>query len=231
MFRIKKIIQEGFKIFGIYISKVPLKYYYEVENSVLDNLVKSSTGVLHIGAHYGQEATTYNEFERKVIWIEAVPDVFKILSQNISKFPNQMAICALLGDREIPGVEIFLSNNDFSASSIFDLHPNSGFTSVVMEKKISLPMTTLDNALAGIDIQEYSHWILDVQGAELLVLKGASQNLPNCKSLVVEISSRPTYTGGVQYDQLKEFLLVQGFCPLWEPLKNDHTNIPFIRKQ
>ncbi len=227
--KIKKTIKKIFKFFGIYLSKEPVKFYYEVENSVLNGLIQSSNGVLHIGAHFGQEAKDYNDFNKKVIWIEAIPEVHQVLLQNISRFENQRAICALLGDTEKQSVEMYLSNNDFSASSIFDLHPKSGFKNVHIENKISLDMNTLDKVLQENECEVFSHWILDVQGAELLVLKGSSQSLLNCHSLVVEISSRPTYNGGVEYDELRDYLAIQGFLPLWEPLKNDHTNIPFLK--
>jgi hypothetical protein len=80
-----------------------------------------------------------------------------------------------------------------------------------------------------VEKESYNHWILDVQGAELLVLKGSTETLKYCNSIVVEVSSRPTYIGGVEYEELKLYLFSKGFTPLWNPLKNDHTNIPFIR--
>jgi len=43
-----------------------------------------------------------------------------------------------------------------------------------MIKKIFLKMVTLDNLLFKLNINSsnYNHWILDAQGAELLILKG-----------------------------------------------------------
>lgn len=55
-------------------------------------------------------------------------------------------------------------------------------------------------------------WI-DVQGAELLVLKGASETLANCKAVFIEVSERPDlYEGGVTKVQLDLYLRDFGFA-------------------
>jgi FkbM family methyltransferase len=216
--------------FSVYISRKPLKFYYELENEIKDNLIISSSGILHIGAHYGQEAKKYFDLSKEVIWIEALPQVYEELLKNIEQFENQIAVCALLGDISKADQLVNLSNNDFSASSIFQMHPKSGFHGVEILDSICLPMTTLDEVLEGYEISKYSYWVLDVQGAELLVLKGSVKALKFCNYILVESSTRPTYIGGAQYHDLKKFLETHGFFPLWEPLQNDHTDIQFIRR-
>jgi len=216
--------------FGVFVSRKPPKYYYDLENEIKKNLIMASSGILHIGAHYGQEAISYSKMGKKVIWIEAIPDVYQKLLKNIESLNDQVAICALLGNVKKDNQLINLSNNDFSASSIFDMHPESGFIGVQMLSSVSLPMTTLDEVLRNYDVSEYPYWVLDVQGAELLVLEGSAQTLKFCKYILVESSTRPTYLGGVQYHELKKYLQTHGFFPLWEPLKNDHTDIQFIKK-
>jgi hypothetical protein len=54
-------------------------------------------------------------------------------------------------------------------------------------------------------------------------------NIKYCNSIVVEVSNKPTYTGGVGYAELKSFLVANGFTPLWNPSANEHADIPFIR--
>ena len=223
------IVKEIFLRFGFTLSRNPIKYYYEVENEIIQNLARASTGIIHIGAHYGQEANFYNQINKKVIWIEAIPSVYKVLLTNLKDLKNQIAFCALLGDIQRKSVKVHLSNNDFSASSIYGLHPESGFKGVEILDEIELPMTTVDLLLSSLSYEGYNHWILDVQGAELLVLKGATKTLQYCQSIIVEVSSRPTYIGGVFFSELKAFLESQGFTALWEPFEKDHTNIPFIR--
>jgi FkbM family methyltransferase len=55
-------------------------------------------------------------------------------------------------------------------------------------------------------------WI-DVQGAELLVLKGASETLTKCKAVFIEVSERPElYEGGATKVQLDLYLRDFGFA-------------------
>jgi FkbM family methyltransferase len=216
---------------GIFVSRTPLKFYYDLENEIKNNLIINSKGVLHIGAHYGQERHFYSEHGLNVIWIEAIPEVYAQLERNISGFDKQIAYCALVGNESIVGVDFFISNNNGSASSIFDISEDSKFKSVSMQKKIQISMTRLDNLLSNVDIANYSHWIIDVQGSELLVLQGAGNLLKFCQSITIEVSTRETYVNGAKYEELKTFLFAHGFIPLWEPTKNDHTDIPFIRSK
>jgi FkbM family methyltransferase len=230
MFLIKSL-QNLLARMGIFVSKTPLKFYYDLETEIKNNLIMNSKGVLHIGAHYGQEGHFYSEQDLNVIWIEAIPEVYSELVKNISVFDKQTAYCALVGDKNIAGVDFHVSNNNGSASSIFEISENSEFESVAMKEKIQISMTRLDNLLSNVEIADYNHWIIDVQGAELLVLQGAGNLLAFCQSITVEVSTRETYINGAKYEELKSFLISHGFIPLWGPTKNDHTEIPFIRSK
>jgi FkbM family methyltransferase len=225
-----KKLQKLLGFFGIYLNRKPQKFYYELEDEIKNNLIRASSGILHIGAHYGQESKFYFDLKKPVIWVEALPQVYAKLIKNIQKYENQIAICAMLGDAKKENQEINLSNNDFSASSLFKIHPESGFLNVRYSNTIKLPMDTLDNILKDFNLASYDLWVLDVQGAELLVLNGAKESLKFCKYLIVEASTRNVYIGGAQYAELKIHLEKFGFFPIWEPLENDHTDIPFIRK-
>jgi FkbM family methyltransferase len=198
MFLIKSL-QNLLARFGIFVSRTPLKFYYDLENEIKNNLIINSKGVLHIGAHYGQERDFYSENDLSVIWIEAIPEVYAELEKNISGYDKQRAYCALVGNENIAGVNFFISNNNGSASSIFDISENSQFESVSMQKKMQISMTRLDNLLSNVEIANYSHWIIDVQGSELLVLRGAGNLLTFCHSITIEVSTRETYVNGAKF--------------------------------
>jgi FkbM family methyltransferase len=223
-----KTFQRLFLLFGINISREPLKYYYDLEDEIRNSFAKQSTGILHIGAHYGQESQFYAKFGIKVIWIEAIPEVFEILKTNITNASNQTAICALVGDKN-QQIDFYLSNNLYSASSIYKLSEKSGFKKVVIERKITLPMTTLDDLFPGNTLNTYNHWIIDVQGSEMSVLRGGRNSLKYCKSIQIEVSTRETYINGSKYLEIRELLSNEGFVPLWEPRIDDHTDLIFIK--
>jgi len=224
-----KSIQRFFLLLGIYIAKRPPKYYYELEDEIRNSFAKHSTGILHIGAHHGQEREFYSRYGIKVIWIEAIPEDFETLKGNIDNISNQSAICALVGDKN-QSVDFYLSNNLYSASSIYELSDNSGFKNVVIEGKTTLQITTLDDLFPDDSLYTYKHWVIDVQGSELNVLVGGHNSLKFCKSIQIEVSTRQTYINGSKYFEIKELLSNEGFFPLWEPGIDVHTDLIFIRK-
>ena len=72
----------------------------------------------------------------------------------------------------------------------------------------------------------YDHWIIDLQGAELLALKGAENSLKHCKSMSIEVSTVDIYQGGVLWAELKEWLNKHNFYQSNKP-NNIHTDILF----
>lgn len=204
-----------------------------IESNLLkieDRYIRNSLGIVHIGGHLGQEAARYAEHKCQVIWIEALPDLFTQLEKNIAQYPNQRAICALLGEENDKQVEFHLASNDLASSSIFRFGDELGFENLSMESSVQLVSSRLDHILTNTELADYHHWVIDVQGAELLVLKGAGQLLENCNSLRIEVSTRKVYEYGVNWIELRNYLEVQGFTPLWEPRKKSHEDIIFIRE-
>jgi FkbM family methyltransferase len=216
---------------GIYVSRLPIVSNEQFVAKIENEFIRNSRGVLHIGAHLGQEGERYFQSSAKVIWVEAIPDVYQQLVNNISRFPNQIAICALLGDQNDVKVDFNLASNDLASSSVFEFGSELGFKRIHMQSKISLRMMRLDSLYTVETIADYEHWVLDVQGAELLVLRGAGNLLRTCKSLLIEISTREVYEGGASWAEIEYFLSQFGLMPLWQPKKQSHENILFYRLQ
>ena len=92
-----------------------------------------------------------------------------------------------------------------------------------------LDMKRLDSLFQTSELSLYNHWVIDVQGAELLVLEGAGELLKGCSSIFIEVSSRNVYENGVQWDAIKEFLNSHNFIELWKPNEKSHENVIFVR--
>jgi len=200
-----------------------------LEQRINTAFVKRSAGVLHIGAHKGQEAQFYDDNSAAVVWIEAIPAIYEKLKLEISRFPQQMAIQALLGNANLDKVSFHIASNDAMSSSIYEFGSELGFADLSMSSVLSLPMVRLDSILSESFLTKYSHWVLDVQGAELLVLAGAGKLLDSCHSINIEVSTREVYKGGTTYDELTDFLKERNLVPLWEPSEHSHENVMFIR--
>ncbi len=204
----------------------------------LTGALKRSKGVLHLGAHLAEEASQYAEAGKPVIWVEALPHIYAQLEEKLRVFPDQQAYCAVLGDEDGNPIKFHVSNNwEGVSSSIFEFGPYAAGENSLwpelnlkMIDTIDLTMTTIDALMqrAEIDMNQYDHWVIDLQGAELLALAGAEKTLPACTSLITEISQEAVYDNGVLWPALRDHLASRGFVPRWEPEKT-HDDVLFER--
>jgi FkbM family methyltransferase len=213
---------------NIRISKIG-PTYYELIGDIRLQLLNQSDGILHIGAHHGQEAEKYSALDKSVIWIEAIPSVYQDLLKNIKNFEKQTAYQALLGDKSIANQRINLSSNAYESSSIFQFGVDMNHKNLTMVDFIDLPMVRLDDMFTVEQLQIYNHWVIDVQGAEMLVLMGSGDLLNNVTSIEIEVSTKVEYSGGAKWSEIKNFLDDFGFFPLWLPKENSHEDVFFVK--
>lgn len=209
-----------------------------VRASVFKYHLRRATGVLHLGAHLGEEAEVYRAEGKSVVWVEAIPSIHSRLCRRLADFPGQVALCALLSDRdgEVRSFNIS-SNADGASSSIYEFGeyatgPKSLWPELElrMTGSLALPTARLDTLLRSnqVDASRYDMWVVDLQGAELLALQGSGDLLDQCRSVQVEVSLGEVYKGGVLWDELERFLSTRGFSPLWRPLWR-HDEVLFVR--
>ncbi len=172
-----------------------------------------SKGVLHIGAHIGQEAQTYADLGmNKMIFIEANPSIYDQLRSNIAKYPNAKAVKACVSDKDGETVTFNISSNEGQSSSILEFgthktqHADVSFTG-------SLEMTTtrVDTALKEFDLKGIDFLNIDLQGAELLALRSMGDLIHNFKYAYVEVNREDVYKGCAQIADIDAFLGIHGF--------------------
>ena len=210
-----------------YSDEVSKRNNYIDPNLIRERIYKSKTGVLHIGAHRGQEAEAYYNAGTQVLWVEAIEDIFRDLEVNIKSFPNQKAMLALLGNEE-KIVEFHISSNDGESSSIHQFATGHG-PAIEMRFTQELSMRRLDSLISPAEAASFAHWVVDVQGAELSVLLGAGRLLDLCFTLDVEVSTFDLYEGGTKFSDLDQFLRNEGFVSLWDPQEHSHQDLLYVR--
>jgi FkbM family methyltransferase len=188
----------------------------------LDSLFKSNperflgkvSGVIHVGANTGQEIKLYAAHGLSVVWIEPIPDIFEKLQTNLAGFPRQIAIQGLVTDLDNVEYQFHLASNNGASSSIleFNLHKDI-WPDVSFEQTITLYSRTLPSLLKAnkIDPVGYDMLIIDTQGSELLVLKGAESLLNHFKFIQTEVPDFEAYKGCCQLNDLQFFLNQRGF--------------------
>lgn len=191
----------------------------------MNEYLSKVTGLIHVGAHIGQERDLYSDL--KVIWIEANPEVFKGLEENIKNYGNQIAFCALITDRDGKDEIFHICNDNASPSSLFEfgrhkeLWPNLFHIGTVQLKSTTLTTLIKNNRIS---MSDYQALVIDVQGAELLVLKGAIPLLPNFKFIKLEVADCEAYLGGCQLSDIEPFMKEHGFVEICRDMHEAKLN-------
>ncbi len=172
---------------------------------------------------------------RDVLWIEGSPAVYARLSEILGAEAanatcRQRAVCALVSDREGEEAELRQTSNDGMSSSLFPLgsRHRSSFRGVTETGTREKARTRTLDSIA----QEYGllgaidTLIVDVQGAELLALKGAEQVLKSARAVISEVSRGRFYQGGAQFGDVRKFLKKRGFVPMSRPPR--HGDVLFL---
>lgn len=230
---IKKIIKRIVNFYGWNLTKnyKNKSYINQKPNLKLLQSLLAAKGILHMGGHRGSEAPIYNWLHKKTLWIEANPKIFIDLKNYISRFINQKAYNELIYNIDGERLKFNISNNDAASSSIYDFGDESIKQNLKMIENISLVSKKIDTFFNENKINpgDYDFWVIDLQGAELVALRGAEKSLKTCNFIYVEVSKGDHYKNAVQWNELSEYLKKFDFENLWEP-ENIHTDVLFKKK-
>ncbi|MDP4252890.1 MAG: FkbM family methyltransferase [Bacteroidota bacterium] len=179
-----------------------------------NELLRKVKGVIHVGANTGQEIELYHKYRLSVVWIEPIPEVFETLENNLSGFPGQRAVKGLVTDQDHVEYQFHLASNNGASSSILELNlhkdiwPDVSFEKTIQLFSRSLPSLLREN---NIGIEGFDMLVMDTQGSELLVLKGALPILAHFKYIKTEVPDFESYKGCCQLKDLQSFMDQHGF--------------------
>jgi FkbM family methyltransferase len=171
--------------------------------------------VIHVGANSGQELAFYDSLGLNVIWVEPNPPLYELLCSNISGLPNQCAYCYLLAAEDGTKYPFYISNNERQSPSFFDFAKHREiWPDVQYTHQIQVAATTLARLvdLEQVDLRSYGALILDTQGSELLVLRGAIPVLERFRFVKAQVADFESYAGCCQLGDLTEFMQQHGFA-------------------
>jgi FkbM family methyltransferase len=179
-----------------------------------DAFLNQCRRVIHVGANSGQEREVYRQHGLKVVWIEPIPSVFQKLEHNLIHYPDQIALQALVTDKEDKEYTFHVASNEGASSSILEFGQHSDiWPEVRYERSLQLKSTTLTTLLREHSIMPNSKdaLVLDTQGSELLVLKGSLPILQEFRFIKTEVADFAVYAGCCQLNELSSFLQAHGF--------------------
>lgn len=173
------------------------------------------TGVLHVGAHECEEREAYHQLglrDTDIFWVEGNSDIVSRVQKNLGK--TVQIYDALIGDEDAKTVNFIITNNGQS-SSILELEEHKTEHPHVWEvdryPKITTRLDTLIAKEMSGTFDRVNFLNLDIQGAELLALKGLGHYLDQMQYVYTEVNTKPLYTGAVLLSELDQFLYQKGF--------------------
>jgi FkbM family methyltransferase len=189
------------------------KLRYALQNNP-NRFLLNVPGVVHVGANTGQERDLYAHLGLKVLWVEPLPEIFKELEINISGFPSQRAVNALVTDANDQEYVLRIANNQGASSSIFELKMHRDiWPEVAYIGSLRMRSTTLIQLLEqqNCNPEDLPALVMDTQGAELLILQGAKKILNRFRYVKAEVADFEAYAGCCQFAELKKFMIDFGF--------------------
>ena len=168
-----------------------------------------------------QSIEFYNAFPNATIYaFECNPNMLDICKTNIEPYSDRItlienAVCDYNGNitfypiNQTKTITTWKDGNP-GASSIYK--SNGTYTiETYVQDEIVIPCHRLDSVMDKYGISKVDILWMDLQGAELLALKGLGNYLQNVKYIHTEVSYKEIYSGQVMYDELNNFILSNDF--------------------
>ncbi len=167
-------------------------------------------GIVHVGAHLGQEYASYIETFGKVDthWFEPLPHIYSQLERGIGSEPGVFLYNFALGESE-SSVEMYVDsvNGGQSSSILQPKEHTSIYSHIVFDGREIVQVRRLDD----FDLSGCNMLVIDTQGFELSVLKGGNDTLKKIDYIFLEFNSVEMYEGCPTLEDIDSFLSGFGF--------------------
>ena len=173
--------------------------------------------VVHIGAQRGEEVDSYFAagFER-IVLIEANPSLHEELVKRFGADGRvQLFHCAIADSDGV--IDLHVHTSRTGSAEPASILPLKRFKEIVRTlhtpRTVTVPCRTLDSLFEehGLSPGAVSLLNIDVQGAELLVLKGAQRVLRSASAVIAEVNLLELYEGSVPEEEIVAFMAARGF--------------------
>ena len=204
------------------------KFYGENIEELFSFFKVNVNGILHIGAHKCEELETYLKYTTidKVLWVEAIESL-------VNENPSLKIVNAVVSDEDGKNIEFKVANLT-KCSSILDLkyhkeiHPEVEIVEIISMQTKTIQTLYKENNIIPSD---YNTLVMDIQGAELLALKGMGEIINNIDIIYVEVNEKELYEGCCKLDTLNDFLINLGFNKKYLMLLNGYGNAFYLKNK
>ena len=191
-------------------------------------------GVIHIGACMAEEFPMYDELNiNDVVWIEANPEIAYKLIKKFQNLKRQKVYSFAATDLSHKMITLNVTNN-LQSSSILKLKRHKKYyPQITVEKTVNVFTLTLDDLFSAcrLKIEKYNFLNIDIQGAELLALKGARNILKKIDYVYTEVNKDELYKDCCMIEDIDKYLSSFGFERIRTCMTKDFWGDAIYEKQ
>ena len=209
--------------------KLDLKNLFS-QNSIIPK------GIIHVGAYDGKDIKLYQTLNiSRIFFIEANPTVFERLKANTTRSSVDVTVVNYAISNQNGKVTLYV-NSMVQSSSILPLkHYRDIYPNIKETHQLIVESKTLDNLLEELELSptDFNILNLDIQGAELLALQGATNLLKYIDVVYTKVNYEELYEGCALAEEIDEFLAQTGFgrVAIAKPFHPSWGNAFYVRKQ
>jgi FkbM family methyltransferase len=183
---------------------------------ILNKYKLNPKGVIHVGAHFAEEHEDYIKCGiERFVYIEPCKQAFGIMNDRINEEGALLFNVACGAEEKYEAM--YVSHQNQGQSNSF-LEPNlhlQQHPEIIFDDAEIVKMVTLDSL--PIKKEDYSLLVIDTEGYEGHVLRGATKTLKHIDILYTEINKDQTRIGNLLIEELDamlpEFKRVETFWP------------------
>jgi FkbM family methyltransferase len=175
------------------------------ETALASKLLESGDLFVDVGAHIGWFTTIGSQCvgDGRVVAFEPYPTTALVLKENLkaNHCNNVVVIETALGEHA-GTISLSIGNNDSGSVTAVPWSQQAG---------LKVPVITLDEVDAGIDLGSAALFKIDVEGWESHVLRGGERVLSNVRRVMIEINRPWLKMAGSSQKEVIELLQSAGF--------------------
>lgn len=171
-------------------------------------------GVVHVGANRGGEVATYKALgATRIVLVEANPELARALEKTFAGDPA-ITIASVAAGEADGEADFHLTSFDQSSSLLKLKRHADIYPEIVASGTIRVPLRRLDGVLAGLGLgtARFDLLSLDIQGAELMALRGCPDLLARVSAVSCELCFEELYEGCALAPDIDAHLAKSGFA-------------------
>jgi FkbM family methyltransferase len=167
------------------------------------------SGVVHVGAHLGEEASAYQEFGwLPVIWLEAQPELVRMLQERLHAPAHKIIQAAIWNVNDLV-LNLHVASNSQSSSLLeFGSH-STDYPEIRFTNDISVKSKRLDALIPPSEMPNFIN--LDIQGVEMQAIEGLGNLIEKVDYIFVEVNRHEVYVNCTKVWELDSYLMNRGF--------------------